>query len=130
MMKKKVPQRGFSFIYIVMVLAMVTFGAALTSSQLSLFSARRAKLNVSAAEARMIGMQCAENLLMQVRNNTALISSGTLSIQSGTCTYSVSGTNPNKTITITAIRNNVYKKITITTTQTSPVILSSWVETS
>lgn len=120
---------GFALLYIMLMLAALLTTLALTSARAGIFSGNRMTLYQNAATTRMIAMQCAETLLMQVRNDTALNTAGTLSIQSGSCSYTVGGTSPAKTITLTATYNNIYKRITINTSQVTPMILSTWLET-
>ena len=122
--------RGFVFLYLVLLIASVTVAFALASSVSSGFAGNRIRSDAQSAQVRMLAMACGEQLLMQVRNNTALVTSGSLSYDGGTCTYTVAGTSPNKTITITATQNNLNRKMTITTTQVSPTITASWVEAS
>ena len=121
-------KKGFALLYIMLILASMITVASLSASQFGVFSSSRQKSYGSAADARMLTMYCAEILLMQVKNSPATVSSGTLNYNSGTCTYSISGTIPNKTITITASKNNAYRRLTITTSQINPTIVSMWVE--
>lgn len=65
---------------------------------------------------------------MQVRTNTSLTGSGTLTFGTGSCSYTISGTSPTKTIVITATQYNLYKRITIVTSRVTPTILSTWTE--
>lgn len=120
--------KGFALLYIMLILASVITVASLSASQFGVFSSNRLKNYSDAADTRMLTMYCAEILLMQMRNSPATLSSGTLNYNSGTCTYSISGSIPNKTIAITATKNNLYRRLTITTSQINPTIVSTWVE--
>lgn len=121
-------KQGFALIYVMLVLASMVVAFSLAASQSAFFSANRMKSYANNADIRMLGMYCGENLLMQTRNTPTLTGSGTLNYNGGTCTYSISGSVPNKTITITASKNNLYKRLTITTTQIYSTITASWVE--
>ena len=121
---------AFVLLYVVLMVASVTVAISLAASLGSAFAGNRLRSYSQNATVRMLGMTCGELLLMQVRNNTALASSGTLTYGGGTCTYTVSGTSPNKTISITATQYNLYKRITIITTQVTPTITATWTETS
>ncbi len=120
---------GFALLYIMLILASLIVAFSLAASQSGVFSAHRSRIYIASAEVRMLAQYCGENLLMQVRNNPATNASGTLSYNSGSCTYSITGTSPTKTISIVATKNNLYKRLTITTSQVTPEILSVWVET-
>lgn len=123
-------KKGFALLYIMLILASVVTVSALVAGQMAIFSGNRIKLTTTGADVRMLAMYCGENLLMQVRNNILIVSSGTLTYNGGTCSYTITGTSPVKIITFTASENNLYKKITITTSQLSPVITGSWLESS
>ena len=110
-----------------LVLASIVTAIALSVNQSAYFSGDRVKTYSSTADARMIAMYCAESLLMQIKDNPGLVDTSTMSYDGGVCNYTVSGSAPNKTISITAVKNNLYKKLTITTTQINPTITSTWV---
>lgn len=129
MMSAHPQHKGFVFIYVMIIVASILVAVAIVGGQTGVFFANNVKEHQASAEAAMVAEYCGENLLMQVRNNTALTSSGSLTFAGGTCTYSVTGTSPNKTITLSVVKNNIYRRTTITTTQVSPTILVTWVET-
>ena len=127
--KNKKDQNGFALLYIMLVLASIIVAMSLAANQSGFFSANRMKSYTTAAEVRMIAMYCGENLLMQVRNTPGTTGSGTLNYNGGSCDYIISGAIPDKTITITAQKNNIYKRLTITTSQVYPTITATWLET-
>ncbi len=120
--------KGFVLLYIMLVVASITVSISLASALGSTFAGNRLRTYTQGAEVRMLAMKCAETLLMQVRTNTALTGTGTLTIGTGSCAYTISGTAPAKSIVIAATQYNLYKRITITTTQVTPIILSTWTE--
>jgi hypothetical protein len=120
---------GFALLYIMLILSSIVVALSLAANQSGFFSANRLKSYTTSAEVRMIGMYCGENLLMEIRNNAGFTGTGTLNYNGGVCDYSISGTAPNISIVISAVKNNIYKKLTITTSQLYPTITSAWVET-
>lgn len=122
-------QTGFALLYVMLILASFIVALSLAANKSGLFSANRLKNYNISAEVRMIGMYCGENLLMQIRNTPGLTGSGTLSYNGGSCSYDITGAIPDKTISITATKNNIYKKLTITTSQVYPTITATWLET-
>ena len=122
-------QTGFALLYVMLVLASIIVGLALSANQSAFFSANRLKSYSNSAEVRMIADYCGENLLMEIRDNPALVTTGTLSYSGGSCDYSITGTVPVKVITLTASKNNIFKKLTITTSQIYSTIQATWVET-
>jgi hypothetical protein len=127
-MRKSHSKKGFALIYVMLILASIVVALSLAASQSGFFSANRLKLYTGTAEVRMIGMYCAENLLMQIRATPGLTGTGSLSYNGGSCDYAISGSIPNKTIDITAVKDNNYKKLTVTTSQIYPSLITSWVE--
>ena len=125
---RKNSNQGFALIFVMLVLASILVGVSFAAGIAGTFSGNRMKLYDGAAQTRMVANACAENLLMQLRSNVNFSGSGTMSMLDGSCTYVVSGTIPAKIISITAVRNNIYKRLTITTTQLNPTILSTWTE--
>lgn len=122
-------QKGFALLYVMLAIASIVAAVSLASGLAGTFSGNRMRIYDGSAQVRMIAMRCAETLLMQIRNNASLTGSGTLSLLDGSCSYTISGSSPIKTITLTATRSNLYRRITITTSQMGPSILSTWTET-
>ena len=120
---------GFALLYLMLIMASIIVAMSFAANQSAFFSANRMKSYTNSGETRMIGMYCGEKLLMQIRSNPAITGSGTLTYDGGSCTYSISGSIPNKVISITAVENNIYKKLTITTSQIYPTISATWLET-
>jgi hypothetical protein len=123
-------RRAFALLYVMLVVASVTAAFAFAASEGSAFAGNRLRADRQQADVRMLAMRCGEVLLMQVRNNTSLTASSTLSYGTGSCAYTVTGTAPAKTISITASQYNLYKRLTITTTQVSPSLQATWTESS
>lgn len=116
-------------VYIMIVLSGIILASSFALSTIGVLSGKRMQRYTQSADVRMLAMYCAENVLMQVRNNTALAITATTTLGTGTCAYTVSGIAPNKTIDITANKNNLYKRVRVTVTRVSPTFLTSWVET-
>ncbi len=129
-MKIKTPKEeyGFALLYVMLVLASIVVALSLAANKSAFFSANRIKSYSSSADVRMIAMYCGENLLMQIRSTPGLTGTGTLNYNGGLCTYDVSGSVPDKIITIEASKNDIYKRLTITTSEIYPTIVSSWLE--
>jgi hypothetical protein len=122
-------QKGFALIYVMLILASIVVALSLAAGQSGFFSANRLKSYTTSADVRMIAMYCGENLLMQIRSTPGITGPGTLSYNGGSCDYDITGAIPDKTITITATKDNLYKKLIITTSQIYPTISDTWVET-
>ncbi len=127
-MIKQNHKKGIAMVYIMIVISGIILATALSTSSLGIMSAKRMQRYGQFAEVRALAMHCVETVLMNVRNNTALTASSSLTDSGGTCVYTVTGTAPNKVIAVTASKYNIYKRITVLVTQVSPTILATWVE--
>lgn len=128
MIKKHTPSEGFAFLYIVLIVAVIAVAVTFTMSETSIFGSEYIRTHERGAEVRALAMYCGEDLLMDVRDNPTITSSGTMSVGDGSCEFSVSGSDPNKTIDVAASLDGAVTRIQITTTQTSPIILAEWRE--
>ena len=124
----KYTKNGYATLYILLIIASVTVSNSLAAAVGSTFSGTRLRAYALGAEIRTLTSRCVETLLMQVRNNTSLTGAGTIIIGTGSCNYIISGSVPVKIIAITATKNNLYKRVNITITQVSPVLLINWTE--
>ena len=107
---------------VVMTSAMVFSG--MRSMQVSLILRQ-------AYEARTIARACAETALRAIHDSTGYVGSGSVTLGTGTCTYTVaSGGAAVRTLDISASVGRIVQSLTITTDQLSPIIhVSSWRET-
>jgi hypothetical protein len=73
---------------------------------------------------------CVEDALRNINQNVAFTTvSGAITYANGSCSYSVSGTAPNKVIDASGVSGPSTRKIKVLTSQTSPTItVSSWQE--
>lgn len=122
------PPRGFVFLYIILIAAVVLAALSLTASTTGAFTGGRMRLYQQSAEVRVLAMHCAETLLMQVRNSTTLTGSGSLTQGTGSCAYTITGSSVPKTISITATKNNLTKRLTVTVSATTPTLTTTWIE--
>ncbi len=122
------PSKGFVLLYVMIVVAAVTVSLSLSSALASTFAGNRLRSYAQGAEVRMLAAKCAEVVLLRVRANVALAETSSLTYGTGSCSYTVSGTSPAKTIVVTANQYNLMRRLTIVTTQVAPVILSTWTE--
>jgi hypothetical protein len=120
--------KGFVLLYIVLIFASLAVAAALSAGNSGFFAASRTRSLDANLQIRMAAMSCAETLLMQMRQSPGSTSSGSMSVMGGTCTYSITGSMPTKTITLAVTIGNLYSRIGITTSQINPTITATWQE--
>lgn len=123
-------QKGY--IVLLATLIVVVVGLAITSSFILLgldFSRTVFSLEQS-NQAKALANACAEEALLQVRNNTNYSGSGNLILSRGTCTYTVINQGgENRTINSSGIVGTLYRKVKITINQINPKItILSWQE--
>ncbi len=122
--------RAFVLLYIVLMVSSILTALVLAAGASGSFAGGRLRLDQQGDAARMIAEDCGEQLLMQVRNATTTSGAGSLSIGSGTCTYSISGNILPKTVTFTAVSGTLYKRMTISLSQLDPTLTALWNESS
>lgn len=122
--------RGFAAL--VGVLIFGGFAIAITSAMM--YSGMRSKQSSlvlrQSYEAKAIGRACADTALQSINDNTSYTGSGSVTLGTGSCTYTVtSGGGAVRTISVTATVGRITKAFTIVTSQVSPtIVVSSWRE--
>ena len=98
------------------------------------YSTLSAKTNFSlqqASQARMLSNTCAEEALQQIADTKTSSSTGSLTLASGTCSYTISIETGAVTVKSTGISGTTTKRVKIVVASMSPsVVLSSWQEVS
>jgi len=81
-------------------------------------------------EARGYADACAEAALEMIRVDPTYIGTGSLTFNTNkSCSYTISGTSPNKTVNTTGTNVTVIRKVRLTTDQVYPTIrIVSWAE--
>ena len=123
-------QSGFITLISVVVIGTITLAVALAA----LYSGTTAAKNIIALQqsqqAKMLASSCAEEALLQVRNNAFYVGSSTLYNSAGSCTYSVSlGTGVVRYVNATSTAGTQVRHVAITLDSISSSLhVVSWVE--
>lgn len=122
-------KRGFVTLLFVLIVGAVALTVSTSIILLGLgFSQSSFVLNQS-GQAKALVDACGERGLEMVRENPNYTGTTNFSLGQGTCSYTVSGTDPNKIVSASGTVGNVLRKIQITTNQTRPQInVVSWQE--
>lgn len=120
--------KGFAMLYVVLVLASILVAISFASALSGAGAGKRMRQYQQTLETRAAAYECAETVMMQFRNSPSTNTTGSFAVGDGTCTYAVSGSEPNKTITIDMQIDDTYKHITISTSQIYTTIESEWLE--
>ncbi len=122
--------RGFAAL--VGVLIFGGFAIAITSAMV--YSGMRSKQSSlvlrQSYEAKAIGRACADTALRSIHDNTSYTGSGSVTLGTGSCTYTVTnGGGAVRTVSVTSTVGRITKAFTIVTSQVSPtIVVSSWRE--
>lgn len=122
--------RGYTTLLSVIIL--VAIGASVVTSMILLGTANTGSSlkNQQSNIAKGYANACVEDALLRIQQNVAYSGVQNLSFSNGSCTSTVTGTAPNKSITVTATVDTVVRKLQITINQTSPNLnVSQWAET-
>ena len=121
-------QKGFSTLFIVIILGSVSLALALSLSTSTFWSIRGGTDARSSAQARALVNGCAEVVLETIRENPSSSGSGTMDIAGNTCTYSYSANAGTGTITLSGVVNGITRKLSVSTTGQNPLTIASWQE--
>ena len=122
-------QKGFSTLFIVIILGSITLSLALAISTSSLWSIQESLVLKRAVTARSISHACAEIALEVMRQNNNYTGSDSVSLAGHSCDYVVSNLGgSNRNILVTTLINTVENKIEIETDNFNPLNITSWQE--
>ncbi|SRR6266702_6403565 len=122
--------------YIALV-AVLVIGAVATAIMLTLLlggtdAQRAVVVERQSIQARSLAAACAEEALQQIHDATSFSGTNTLTLSTGTCTYTVTNTGSNtRTIITTGSVQTVVRKVQVyVTINTSSISAISWQEVS
>lgn len=122
-------QKGFSTLFIVIILGSITLSLALALSTSSLWSIQDSLVLKRAVIARSISNACAEVALETMRQNSSYVGSNSISLNGHDCDYTVSNLGGNnRNILVTTLVDNVENKIEIETDNFNPLNIVTWQE--
>lgn len=122
--------RGFAALIGVLIFG----GFAITITSALVFSGMRSMQSSlvlrQSYEAKAIARACADTALRSIHDNTTYTGSGSVTLGTGSCTYSVVNSGGAvRTVSVSATVGRITKALTIVTSQVLPTIqISSWRE--
>jgi len=124
-------QGGYIALLSVILIGIISVSVGVSLVLLGLGSSRDSFALQQSGQAKALANACAEEGLQKIRESTAFTGTGSLSLDSGTCSYMVASQGgSNRTVTSTATVSATVRKISLTITQINPTItVSSWLET-
>lgn len=121
-------KKGFSTLFVVIILGSISLALLLTLSTSTLWSIRGGTDARSAAQARALVNGCVEVILETIRENPNSSNSGTMVIAGNTCTYSFTSSGGTSTVTASVVVNGITRKLSVSTTGQNPLTIASWQE--
>jgi hypothetical protein len=129
--KFKKTESGYIALLSVIIIGIIGVSVGVSLVLLGLGSSRDSFALQQSNQAKALANACAEEGLQKIRESTSFTGSGGLSLDSGTCSYTVASQGgSNRTVVVSGTVGTIVRKASITVTQINPTItVSSWLET-
>lgn len=122
-------KKGFSTLFIVIVLGTATLGLVLVLSTSSLWSIRSSVISRDSSQASALANACVDVALDNIRTNNSFLGTGNATLNGNTCSYSISDIGgQGRSVYVSAMINNIARKIQVNTSTFNPLVISSWQE--
>ncbi len=122
-------KKGFSTLFIVIILGSAMLGFVFTLSVSSLWSLKTSSNIKNSNQSKALVNACAEVALEAIRTNTSYVGISDLILSNNICTYNITNTGGNnRLISVSGSAGNIVRKLEITTNSFNPIIISSWQE--
>jgi len=133
--KQKNNEGGYAVLLMVIILTAVAGVIATLLLTSGFMMSQTSLVSEQSAQAKGLADACAERGLQEIRDDDIYVGNDSVSLSTGDCDYTISGTSPNKTIQATGEVNiagttdKVTRKVKVETDQINPSInISSWQE--
>jgi len=125
-------QGGYIALILVLIVSAASLAIALTMLMTSTDSQRSILVSQQSIQARGSASACAEEALQQIHDNNAFTGTNSLSLSTGSCSYTVTNTGGNnRNIDASATVGNSTRKLKIqVTVQSSGLNLATWQDSS
>lgn len=122
-------QKGFSTLFIVIIIGSVALGLMLTLSTNSLWLVKSSIDSRKSSQSKALVNACAEIALEMIRENRSFTGSGIVTINDNACNYVISNTGgDNRSVIISGTVDAIVRKLEITTDAFNPINIVSWQE--
>lgn len=121
--------KGFSTLYIVIILGSVSLSLSLMLSTSSFLSVKSGSIIKSGFQAKALVGACAEVSLETIREDNNYTGSNSVALGENICNYTISNTGgTNRSIIISGTIGGTISKLQIMTNTFNPINISSWQE--
>lgn len=122
-------KKGFSTLYIVIILGSLSLGLVMMFSTSSLWAIKSSTGIKNSNQSKSMVNTCAEIVLEMIRETNSYVGSGNVLLGGNTCNYTITNTGTNtRSISISATKGEAVRKLQISTTAFNPLVVSSWQE--
>jgi hypothetical protein len=127
---KNQTKNGYIALISVIIIGAILLMVVLSTSYIGVTEGMNSLLASNSAEARSLASACAEDALMNLKNDQNYSGNQTITLDNGQCQILAIIVNGGaRTIETTGIVNHITKKLKITASQIAPsIIISSWQE--
>ena len=124
-------ESGYVALLSVLIVGAVATAIALTLLLSGTDNQRLSLVSQQSAQARALAGSCAEEALQVLHDNTTYTGTGSLTLSTGSCTYTVSNTAGTRSILATGTVQNVTRKVqAYAIISSSSISITSWQEVS
>jgi hypothetical protein len=128
-LNSKKTRRGFSTLFIVIILGGIALSVAFSLSTSSVWSIKGSNDTKNSNKAKSLANACAEVALEVMRENNSYTGNDSVVLDGNTCTYTVTNTGgTTRSLIISGSVGGIVRKINITTSTFNPLVISSWQE--
>lgn len=122
-------QKGFSTLFIVIILGSVALSLAIAVSTSSMWSVQGSINTKQNNQARSLVTACAEIALEMLREDNGFVGSNTVTLDGNDCEYIVANTGGDtRSIVVTGVVKSITQKLEIQTGSFNPLSVTSWKE--
>lgn len=122
-------QKGYIALVTVLIIGSIGSAIAISLILLGVGFSRTSFAIEQSNQAKALANTCAENALQQIRSNSSFSGTNTLTLNGGSCSYTVTVlSGENRTVIASGTYGTVIRKISISVTAINPKIIASWIE--
>lgn len=126
---KKITNKGYSTLLIVILLGSIALTLAITLSTSSVWSVKGSIDTKNSNQVKALVNACAEVALEVMRENNSYTGTNNVTLDSNTCTYTVTNTGgTTREVVVSGTVAGIVRKLNITTSTFNPLVVSSWQE--
>ncbi|MCX6716847.1 MAG: hypothetical protein NTV72_02910 [Candidatus Taylorbacteria bacterium] len=122
-------QKGFTTLFIVIILGSLVTGLVIAFSISSVWSIRGNTNLVNSNISKALVNACAEMALETLRLNNNYTGTGNISLNGNSCSYSISNTGGNtRAIVASSTVSGTIRKVNVNTSTFNPISITNWQE--